>query len=149
MVANPEVIEKVVKLKQAVDLQTSSFGQRQAAYYMDMFDLDKHVATIRKLYGERRTLMYDCMKKYFPEGVTFTYPEGGLFTWVTLPEGMDAKELMPKVLDRQVAYVPGGPFYPNGGNANHFRLNYSNMPPERIEEGIKRLGEVLHSELGK
>ena len=149
MVANPEVIDKVVKLKQAVDLQTSSFGQRQAAYYMDMFDLDKHVATIRKLYGERRTLMYDCMKKYFPEGVTFTYPEGGLFTWVTLPEGMDAKELMPKVLDRQVAYVPGGPFYPNGGNANHFRLNYSNMPPERIEEGIKRLGEVLHSELGK
>ena len=149
MVANPEIIDKVVKLKQAVDLQTSSFGQRQAAYYMDMFDLDKHVATIRKLYGERRTLMYDCMKKYFPEGVTFTYPEGGLFTWVTLPEGMDAKELMPKVLDRQVAYVPGGPFYPNGGNANHFRLNYSNMPPERIEEGIKRLGEVLHSELGK
>ena len=136
-------------MKQAVDLQTSSFGQRQAAYYMDMFDLDKHVATIRKLYGERRTLMYDCMKKYFPEDVTFTYPEGGLFTWVTLPEGMDAKELMPKVLDRQVAYVPGGPFYPNGGNANHFRLNYSNMPPERIEEGIKRLGEVLRSELGK
>ena len=149
MVANPEIIDKVVKLKQAVDLQTSSFGQRQASFYMDMFDLDKHVETIRKLYGERRTLMCDCMKKYFPEGVTFTYPEGGLFTWVTLPEGIDAKELMPKVLEQNVAYVPGGPFYPNGGHANHFRLNYSNMPPERIEEGIKRLGEVLKRELGK
>lgn len=56
---------------------------------------------------------------------------------------------MPKVLEQNVAYVPGGPFYPNGGHANHFRLNYSNMPPERIEEGIKRLGEVLKRELGK
>ena len=55
--------------------------------------------------------MCDSMKEYFPEGITFTYPEGGLFTWVTLPEGMDAKELMPKVLAKNVAYVPGGPFY--------------------------------------
>lgn len=69
--------------------------------------------------------MYDCMKQYFPAGLTFTYPQGGLFTWVTLPEGMDAKALMPKALAKNVAYVPGNPFYPNGGNANHFRMNYS------------------------
>ena len=66
-----------------------------------------------------------------------------------LIEGMDAKELMPKVLAKNVAYVPGGPFYPHGGNANHFRLNYSNMPEERIVEGIKRLAEVLKEELAK
>ena len=149
MVADPVIIDKVVKLKQAVDLQSSSFAQRQASYFIDMFDLDAHVEKIKALYSKRRTLMYDSMKEYFPEGVTFTYPEGGLFTWVTLPENMDAKEIMPKVLEKNVAYVPGGPFYPNGGNANHFRLNYSNMPEDRIVEGIKRLGAVLKEEMGK
>ena len=149
MVADPTIIDKVVKLKQAVDLQSSSFGQRQTSYYIDMFDLDEHVAKIKALYKKRRDLMCESMKKYFPEGITFTYPEGGLFTWVTLPEGMDAKELMPKVLAKNVAYVPGGPFYPHGGNANHFRLNYSNMPEDRIVEGIKRLADVLKEELAK
>lgn len=149
MVADPTIIDKVVKLKQAVDLQCSSFGQRQTSFFIDMYDLDAHVAKIKELYKKRRNLMCDSMKEYFPEGITFTYPEGGLFTWVTLPEGMDAKELMPKVLAKNVAYVPGGPFYPHGGNANHFRLNYSNMPEERIVEGIKRLAEVLKEELAK
>ena len=149
MVADPVIIDKVVKLKQAVDLQSSSFGQRQTSYYIDMFDLDEHVAKIKALYKKRRDLMCESMKKYFPEGITFTYPEGGLFTWVTLPEGMDAKELMPKVLAKNVAYVPGGPFYPHGDHANHFRLNYSNMPEDRIVEGIKRLADVLKEELAK
>ncbi|WP_287769815.1 PLP-dependent aminotransferase family protein [Megasphaera sp.] len=149
MVADPVIIDKVVKLKQAVDLQSSSFGQRQTSFFIDMYDLAAHVAKIKELYKKRRNLMCDSMKEYFPEGITFTYPEGGLFTWVTLPEGMDAKELMPKVLAKNVAYVPGGPFYPHGGNANHFRLNYSNMPEERIVEGIKRLAEVLKEELAK
>ena len=149
MVAAPEILEKAVMLKQTVDLQSSSFAQRQVSYYIDMFDLDAHVQEIRNLYGKRRTLMYDSMKKYFPEGVTFTYPEGGLFTWVTLPEGMDAKAMMPKVIAKKVAYVPGTAFYPNGGHANHFRLNYSNMPEERIVEGIKRLADVLKEEIAK
>ena len=149
MVAAHDILEKAVMLKQTVDLQTSSFAQRQASYYIDMFDLDAHVKQIRELYGKRRTLMYDSMKKYFPEGVSFTYPEGGLFTWVTLPEGLDAKAMMPEVIEKKVAYVPGGAFYPNGGNANHFRLNYSNMPEDRIVEGIKRLAEVLKEKIGK
>ena len=147
MVADPVTLDKVVKLKQAVDLQSSSFAQRQASYYMDMYDIDAHVEKIKDLYRKRRTLMYESMQKYFPAGITYTYPEGGLFTWVTLPEYMDAKEIMPKVVAKNVAYVPGGPFYPNGGNANHFRLNYSNMPEDRIVEGIKRLGEVLKEEM--
>ena len=149
IVAHPEIIDKFVKFKQAVDLGTSTFGQRQAAYFLKMFDMEAHIAKITALYAKRRDLMYQSMEKYFPEGVTFTYPKGGLFTWVTLPEGMDAKELMPKCLAKDVAYVPGGIFYPNGGNANHFRLNYSNMPEDRIVEGIKRLGDVLKEELAK
>ena len=95
IVANPEIIDKFVKFKQAVDLGTSTFGQRQAAYFLKMFDMEAHIAKITALYAKRRDLMYQSMEKYFPEGVTFTYPKGGLFTWVTLPEGMDAKELMP------------------------------------------------------
>ena len=149
MVADPVILDKVIKLKQAVDLQSSTFAQRQAYYYMTMYDIDAHVKNLVEVYGKRRTLMYNTMKEYFPKEVSFTYPEGGLFTWVTLPEGMDATEMMPKVLEKKVAYVPGGPFYPNGGHRNHFRLNYSNMPDDRIVEGVKRLAEVLKEEVAK
>lgn len=149
MVADPEIIDKAVKYKQASDLQVSSFTQRQVSFFLDMFDIDEHIKKLCDVYGKRRTLMYDCMKKYFPEGITFTYPQGGLFTWVTLPEGLDAKELMPKALAKNVAYVPGEPFYPHGGHANHFRMNYSCMPEDRIIEGVKRLGEVLKEAVAK
>ncbi|EFD94670.1 aminotransferase, class I/II [Megasphaera lornae] len=147
MAASPEILDKAVKLKQAVDLQSSSFAQRQAYYYMKRYDINEHVRNLVQVYGKRRTLMCETMKQYFPQGITFTYPEGGLFTWVTLPEGMDATALMPKVLAEKVAYVPGGPFYPHGGHRNHFRLNYSNMPEDRIEEGVKRLAAVLTEEM--
>ena len=147
IVANPEIIDKFVKYKQAVDLGTSTFGQRQASYYIKMFDMDGHVRQINALYKKRRDLMCDSMAKYFPKECTFTRPQGGLFTWVTLPKNLDAKALMPKALAKDVAYVPGGIFYPNGGNGNQFRLNYSNMPEDRIVEGIKRLGDVLKEAL--
>lgn len=147
MAASPAILDKAVKLKQAVDLQSSSFAQRQAYYYMKRYDINAHVRNLVQVYGKRRTLMCETMKQYFPQGVTFTYPEGGLFTWVTLPEGMDATALMPKVLAEKVAYVPGGPFYPHGGHRNHFRLNYSNMPEDRIVEGVKRLAAVLTEEM--
>ena len=87
--------------------------------------------------------MMKTIEEEFPKEATFTYPEGGLFTWVVLPEYMNARELAVKALEQNVAYVPGGSFYPNGGNENTFRLNYSNMDNERIVEGIKRLGKVL------
>lgn len=149
MVADPAIIDKCVKYKQAADLQTSSFAQRQVSFFLDMFDIDAHIKDICALYGKRRTLMLDKMKEYFPAECKFTYPEGGLFTWVELPKGMDAKELMPKVLEKKVAYVPGGAFYPNGGGENHFRMNYSCMPEDKIIEGVKRLGDVLKEEIAK
>jgi DNA-binding transcriptional MocR family regulator len=148
-IACPEIVDKLVKYKQAVDLGSSTFGQRQAAYFMQMCDVDAHVKEICDVYGKRRTLMYDSIQKYFPKSCVSTYPEGGLFMWVTMPEHIDAKEIMPRVLAKNVAYVPGGIFYPNGGHGNHFRLNFSNMPEDRIVEGIKRLGEVLAEEVAK
>lgn len=147
IVAEPEIREKLNLLKQNVDLQCSSYAQRQVSYFMDMFDLDAHVETLKALYRKRRTLLYDSIQTYFPAGVTATYPEGGLFLWVTLPEGMDAKALAPKAAARKVAYVPGAPFYPNGGHGNHLRLNFSTMQEDRIVEGIRILGQLLHEEL--
>ena len=147
IVAEPEVLEKLNLLKQNVDLQCSSYAQRQVSYFMDLFDLDAHVSRLKELYRKRRTLLYDAIQKYFPAGVTATYPEGGLFLWVTLPEGMDAKALAPKAAARKVAYVPGAPFYPNGGHGNHLRLNFSTMQEDRIVEGVKLLGQLLREEL--
>lgn len=142
--AAPEILEKFNISKQAADLQASTISQMELAKFIEMYDLDAHVEKIKEVYGKRRTVMLDAMDEYFPEGVTFTRTDGGLFTWVTLPEGIDAAKLMAEVvLPNNVAYVPGEPFYPNGGNANHFRMNYSCMPEDRIVEGVKRLGNAL------
>ncbi len=145
--ANPEILARVNLLRQSVDLQSSSFAQRQVAYYMDMFDLDAHVDQIRVLYRKRRDILCKAVKQYFPEGVTATYPDGGIFVWVTLPEGMDAKAISRRALEQKVAYVPGEAFYPNGGNGNHMRLNFSTMREDRIEAGIRLLGQILKDAL--
>ena len=87
--------------------------------------------------------MLDTMKQEFPAEVTFTYPKGGLFTWVELPEHMDAREVLKECVERNVAYIPGGAFYPQGSHENTCRLNFSNMSEDKIVEGIKRMGEVL------
>ena len=143
--AAPEILEKFNISKQAADLQASTISQMEMAKFIEMYDLDAHVEKIKEVYGKRRTVMLDAMDEYFPEGIKFTRTDGGLFTWVTLPEGIDAAQLMKDVvLPNNVAYVPGEPFYPNGGNANHFRMNYSCMPEDKIVEGVKRLGKALH-----
>ncbi|HID7786243.1 TPA: aminotransferase class I/II-fold pyridoxal phosphate-dependent enzyme, partial [Clostridioides difficile] len=114
----------------------------------DMYDLDAHVDKIKAVYVKRRDVMLKTMEEEFPEGLVFTHPEGGLFTWVELPSNLNAKELMPKCLDKNVAYVAGGGFFPNGGRENTFRLNYSNMPEEKIIEGIKNIAAVLKEAMG-
>lgn len=141
--ADKEILEKYIMIKQSADLQTSTVGQREVAKFMEMYDLDTHVAKIIDVYRVRRDLMLDTMKAEFPEGLKYTYPEGGLFTWVELPKGIDAKDVMAECIKSNVAFVPGGSFFPNGGKDNTFRLNYSNMTDERIVDGIKRLAEVL------
>ena len=145
--ANPEILRKLELLKQLVDLQTSSFAQRQISYFMDQFDLDAHIERMKTVYKRRRDLMCDAIRQSFPANVSFTHPEGGLFVWVTLPEGTDAKQLMEKAMEQKVAYVPAASFYPNGGNENHFRLNFSTMNEARIEEGIRALAKVLKAQL--
>ncbi len=141
--ADKEILEKYIMIKQSADLQTSTVGQREVAKFMEIYDLDAHVNKIIDVYRVRRDLMLGTMKAEFPEGLKFTYPEGGLFTWVELPKGIDAKDVMAECIKSNVAFVPGGSFFPNGGKDNTFRLNYSNMSDERIVDGIKRLAKVL------
>lgn len=143
LAATPALVEKYVLVKQGADLHTSTFGQRQVVVYMEMYDLDEDIRGIRETYRKRRDAMVRAMEREFPADVQFTKPSGGLFVWVELPEGLDARELLRKCLDHGVAFVPGGSFFPNGGRENTIRFNYSNMPEERIAEGIRRVAEVL------
>ncbi len=141
--ASDEILNKYILVKQGADLQTNSLAQREIHEFVTNYDFAGHIENIKNVYRGRRDLMLEAIDKYFPEGVTHTYPEGGLFLWVTLPENIDTKELSYKALEKHVAYVPGGSFYPAGDKKNSFRLNYSNMTEEKIVEGIKRLGEVI------
>lgn len=147
--AEEEVLQKFITVKQGADLQSNSMSQRELDVFLDNYDLDEHVEKIKNVYRKRRNLMLEMMKQEFPECVTFTYPEGGLFTWVVLPKHLNARVLMQKALEKDVAFVPGGSFFPNGGHENTMRMNYSNMPEDKIVEGIKRLGVVLRDALAE
>ncbi len=137
-----------LQLKQGTDLHTSTFTQMVAYETARGGFLDRHVRFIRRAYGERRDAMLGAMNRHFPPGVRWRRPQGGLFLWVTLPPGLDSSDLLQDALARNVAFVPGPPFFPAGGGAGTFRLNFSYCPPERIEEGIARLGDVLRRRLG-
>lgn len=141
--AHEDIVNKYVLIKQGADLQACSLSQITAARFMQQYKLDDHIDKIIAVYKKRRDLMLDSIKKYFPEEVKYTYPEGGLFTWVELREDLDSRKINMEALEQNVAFVPGGSFYPNGGKHNTFRLNYSTMPDDKIVEGIKRLGSVL------
>jgi 2-aminoadipate transaminase len=148
IIAPPEVIAKLVQLKQGADLHTSTFVQI-VAYEVgrDNF-LDEHVKLIRRVYGERRDVMLAALKEFFPPEVTWTHPKGGLFLWVTLPEGMDSQRLFETALNENVAFVPGDSFYATGDEGRrHLRLNFSNAQPEQIREGIRRLSLAVKRQL--
>ena len=136
-----------MQAKQGVDLHTASFTQMIAYELLKDGFLDEHVHVIRRVYQERRDAMLAAMEEHFPEEVKWTHPEGGMFLWVTLPEGSDATVLLKQAVERNVVFVPGESFYPNGGGHNTLRLNYSHDEPERIREGIGRLARVLYKSL--
>lgn len=141
--ASQNILKKFIFVKQVADLQASSISQIEVSKFIDLYNLDNHVKKINEVYARRRDLMLETMKEEFPEGVEYTYPEGGLFIWVELPKHLDSRIIRKDCLANNVAYVPGGSFFPNGGTENCFRLNYSNMSDDRIVEGIKRIGLVL------
>lgn len=137
------LMKEFVKVKQSADLHTSAFDQAIIDRYMDEYSLDDHVAEINKLYKHRRDLLLKTMEETFTDGTTWTRPEGGLFLWLTFPEGVSARKVFDKCIEKNVAGVLGEFFYPNIKNDRHMRINYSNMPDDRIVEGVKRMAEAL------
>jgi 2-aminoadipate transaminase len=147
LVADVPLVQKLACAKQATDLCSNSLGQRMACRFAASGYIDLHVHSLVARYKAKRDLMLSCMENHFPDGITWTYPQGGFFIWVTLPEGMNARELLFKAIERKVAYVDGAGFYVNGKGKNTARFAFSEASPEKILRGITILGELMHEEM--
>ena len=149
VIARKEFIELLVRMKQASDLCTSKLTQHLAARYLIDFDMEEHLEVLRKRYREKRDAMVAALEKYMPadEGISWTYPDGGIFLWVHLPETIDTEKMFERALEHQVAYVNGSAFYVDGCGKNTMRLSFSVNTEEEIDEGIKRLSQVVSEEL--
>ena len=147
VVGNPEILDKLVMAKQTADLCTSSFVQKIIARYMEKGLLDKNLKKTIDLYRERCSHMIVCFKKYMPAGVIWTEPQGGLFLFVTLPSHLDADDIFKKAIEKNVAFVAGSSFFCNNSGHNTMRINFSFSNKEEIEEGVRRLSQVICDEL--
>ncbi|MBS1808294.1 MAG: PLP-dependent aminotransferase family protein [Acidobacteria bacterium] len=143
LVAEPKIYSKLVIAKQATDLHTNTVSQFAVHHYLTNNDADQHITKLRGVYGERCRVMLESLAQYFPTGVRWTKPEGGMFLWVELPSHLNTSQLLPAAISAKVAFVPGAPFFANERPQNFMRLNFSNQTPERIELGIKTLAEVI------
>lgn len=143
VIAPKEVISKMIMAKQGADLHTATFNQVVTYEVARHGFIDQHIKTIVNVYRERRDVMLEALEKHMPDGVHWKHPKGGLFLWATLPEYINTTELFKIALEKNVAFVPGESFFANGGGQNTMRLNFSMMPPEKIIEGIARLGLVI------
>ncbi len=149
IVANEEIMEKILIAKQASDLHSNYFTQRVVYQYLIDNNVDKHIEKIKKMYRDQRNLMVSMIEEHFPEGVKYTKPEGGMFLWVTLPEGLSSMDLFDLAIKEDVAFVPGKAFFTDGSGDNTLRLNFSNSDEARIEEGIKKLGGAIYELMKK
>jgi 2-aminoadipate transaminase len=145
--ADPTVIDKLVQAKQATDLCTSAFTQRIAEEFLRRGLLERRIQANIALYRGKLRCMLDALEEYMPriQGLRWTAPEGGMFLWITLPEGMDTEEMFKEAIERNVAYVVGSAFHPAGGGHNTMRLNFSFCSEEEIREGIRRLAGLVRS----
>jgi 2-aminoadipate transaminase len=142
-VAPTEIVAKLAHVKQGLDLHTGSLAQATAYEACRDGLLDRHVPTIRATYHARRDAMLAALETYMPKEVSWTRPTGGMFIWLTLPAHIDTTKLLQASLEQKVAFVPGMPFYANGGGTNTMRLNFSHSAPERITEGVARLARSI------
>lgn len=140
------IIEKLVQAKQGADLHTPTLNQMIISELVEDV-LPRQIEIVKRAYGERAQDMIARLREHFPAGVDFTTPEGGMFLWVTVPEGIDTVPLLARAVERKVAFVPGSPFYALGGGANTMRLSYSSATPEQIDRGIRALGETIRAAL--
>ena len=143
VVAPPEILAQYNLAKQNHDLHTSAFDQELINAYLEVESLPAQIERLRESYAIRCAVMLSALENEFPEGTHFTRPEGGLFTWVELPAGMDARDVLDKALEQKVAFIPGDGFYATRPQHNTMRLNFSAMGPEKIREGLAILGRIV------
>ena len=146
-IAHPDILDKIYVCKQSLDLCPPIFDQYVAAEFLSTGRLDQNLAKSVSLYKGKRDLLLSLLDEYMPEGVRWTHPEGGLFLFLTLPDGFDAVAFYDKALAAGVAYVAGEFFHPDRSGKNTMRLNFSFMSPEKIEAGVKVLAGLLQDEL--
>jgi len=148
VVADPEVLKKIIVAKQSADVCTNVLGQRIAHRYVADGHIDPQIEEIKKVYSRKMNIMLNGMNEFMPKGLHWTKPEGGMFLWVTLPDGMDSGELLKKALKKRVAFVSGRAFFadPKEG-LNSLRLNFTHPSDQMISEGLRRLGSVINQEL--
>jgi 2-aminoadipate transaminase len=146
-VASEGLIQHLGLLKLAADTQCSTLNMHAVSLFLERYDLDAHIVRIRETYRRKKNLMLDTIRATFPDDVSFTDPSGGLFTWLTFPEGFDAARFMLEraLPEAGVAYVPGATFFPVAQEANHARVSYSTQPDDAIVRGISALGRLLQS----
>ena len=142
-IAHPDILDKIYVCKQSLDLCPPIFDQYVAAEFLESGRLDENLARSIELYKGKRDLLLSLLEEYMPEGVSWTHPEGGLFLFLTMPEGFDAVKFYDTALDAGVAYVAGEFFHPDGSGKNTMRMNFSFMTHERITEGVKLLASIL------
>lgn len=133
--------------KEAADLHSNIFAQYVIWDYLINNDFEKHIQKIRNLYKEQSSAMVQAIKDFFPKEIEHTTPQGGMFLWVKLPQGLSSMKLFDEAIKRKVAFIPGDPFYVSERNVNALRLNYTNASPETIKIGIERLGNLLKEHL--
>lgn len=145
IIANKAIMDKLVMAKQPTDLCSSPFAQSVIYEFCRRGLLKPHISKIVKVYRKKRDLMLEALEKYMPNeaGINWTHPHGGLFLWVSLPEHLDTEELFPKAVEKKVAYVMGSAFHFDRSGKNTMRLNFSFPSEEQIEEGIKRLADLV------
>ncbi len=145
LVGTPEILGKVEILKQVNDVHTPVLTQMMCVEFMKKYNIDEYIEKNRELYGKKCAVMLESIEKYFPKNrVKWTVPDGGIFMWCECPELEDITPVVDKALEKKVAIVPGSNFAIDmKAPSNMFRLNYSSATPEKLEEGIRRLGEAL------
>jgi 2-aminoadipate transaminase len=147
VVAPLPMVRRLELAKQAADLHTAQLTQMVVHEVVKDGFLDKHIPTIRELYGNQCKAMLDAMDQHFPKEATWTKPDGGMFIWVELPKHINAMELLDEAIKNKIAFVPGAPFYANEPATNTLRLSFVTVPPERIRAGIEVLGKLIKARM--
>jgi 2-aminoadipate transaminase len=147
VIAPQPLIRKMEQAKQATDLHTAQLTQMVVHEVIKDGFLAQHIPTIRKLYADQCQAMLAALTEFFPASVTWTRPEGGMFIWITLPPHIDSMQLLDEAIAQHVAFVPGAPFYANSPQQNTLRLSFVTVPPEKIREGVAKLGKLIAAKL--